>query len=88
MPVAVMEALASGRPVVATAVGGIPEQIEEGRTGFLVPPSEPDALADALTRALARAWSEVELREASRRFWLATTGAKLATVYEELLNRG
>lgn len=51
-PNAVIEALASGTPVVATAVGGIPEQIEEGRTGYLVPAGDASALADRLVDLL------------------------------------
>lgn len=48
IPVALMEAMASGLPVVASAISGIPELVESGRTGFLVPPGDPVALADAL----------------------------------------
>jgi len=47
-PVSLMEALALGRPVVATAVGGISEAIRDGVEGVLVPPQSPGALADAL----------------------------------------
>ena len=52
-PVALMEALALGRPVVATAVGGIPEAIRDGVEGILVPASSPMALADALVTIAA-----------------------------------
>ncbi len=48
IPVAIMEALACELPVVATAISGIPELIRDGETGYLVPPNEPGALADAI----------------------------------------
>src|SRR5262249_37028469 len=53
LPVAVLEAGAAGLPVVATAVGGTPEVVEDGRTGHLVPPADPPALADKIAEALA-----------------------------------
>jgi len=51
-PNVVLEAMAHGLPVVATAVGGVPELVEHGASGLLVPPAHPRALADAITRLL------------------------------------
>lgn len=52
LPITLLEAMASGLPSVATSVGGIPEVIAEGETGYVVPPNDPEALADRI-RALA-----------------------------------
>ncbi|MGF1476087.1 MAG: glycosyltransferase [Geminicoccaceae bacterium] len=52
LPMVLLEAMAMGRPVVATRVGGIPEVLNHGQEGLLVPPADPVGLADALTRAL------------------------------------
>ena len=49
-PLVLLEGMAAGIPVVATQVGGIPEMIEDGVSGLLVPPDDPDALAAALAR--------------------------------------
>jgi glycosyltransferase involved in cell wall biosynthesis len=50
----VLEAFACGTPVVATAVGGLKETVQDGVTGWTAPPGNPDALADALRQALDR----------------------------------
>jgi glycosyltransferase involved in cell wall biosynthesis len=55
LPLVVLEAMARRRAVVATPVGGTPEVVVDGVTGLLVPPRDPDALADALRRLLADA---------------------------------
>ena len=50
IPVALMEAMASGLPVVASSLSGIPELVKEGETGWLVPPGDAEKLADAILR--------------------------------------
>lgn len=52
LPIVIMEAMALGRPVIATYIAGIPELVEPGRTGWLVPASDADALAEAMREAL------------------------------------
>jgi glycosyltransferase involved in cell wall biosynthesis len=50
LPTVIMEAMATGLPVVSTRIGGIPEMIVENETGFLVQPEDPVALADAIEK--------------------------------------
>jgi glycosyltransferase involved in cell wall biosynthesis len=64
MPNVVLEAFAAGVPVVATAVGGTPEVVEDGTNGFLVPPGDAAALARGIRAALA---TEERRRELGRR---------------------
>lgn len=69
-----LEGLASSVPIVASRVGGIPEVVHDGRTGVLVPPEDPAALAEAIDRvlgepALARSMRSAASREAGRYAW-------------------
>jgi glycosyltransferase involved in cell wall biosynthesis len=67
LPIALMEALAVGLPVVATRVAGITECVTDGVEGFLVPPSRPDLLAGAM---------EAVVRDEDRRGRMATAAAR------------
>ena len=91
LPVAIMEALALGLPVVATAVGGIPEAITDGVEGLLVPPSQPDALADAWARIAADPELRARLAEAARagadRFDIANATRRIEAIYRTVLDR-
>ena len=69
-PNVVIESLACGTPVVATAVGGIPEIIRPGENGEIVPPQNPKALGAALKAGLARSWSRQAVRQSiASRSW-------------------
>jgi glycosyltransferase involved in cell wall biosynthesis len=72
IPNALLEAMAAARPVVATAVGGTPEVVHAGETGWLVPPGEPAALAAALDEALVHPGEAVRRGLAARQAVLAT----------------
>ncbi len=60
LPVVIMEAMALGRPVIATSIAGIPELVEPGRSGWLVPAGAVDPLVDAMAEALAADPAELD----------------------------
>lgn len=65
--IAVLEAMAAGRCVIATAVGGVPEIIQDGETGFLVPSKNAKALADAIGFARENSIHTIEISNAGRK---------------------
>lgn len=86
--VAVLEGLACGTPVVGCRVGGIPEMVEHGVNGWLVPPRRPDALADAIRSALADPGYpdvRVRARASAERFAAADFPAAVVALYERLV---
>ena len=80
----------AGLPVVATEVGGVPELVEDGVTGFLVPPRDPDALAEALQKLIAdpelrRRMGEAGREKALKEFTLDRMLHETEKVYEGVL---
>lgn len=91
-PNVVLEAMARAKPVVATRVGGVPEAVEAGRTGLLVPPQEPRAMASALVRLLVNPAEAGEmgrrgLARVRERFGMERMVRAHEELYEELLAR-
>jgi glycosyltransferase involved in cell wall biosynthesis len=77
-PLVVLEAMAAGLPVVATRRGAIPEMVDDGVTGLLVPERDVGALAAALDRLRRDPARRRALGEAARRRWAAEFTAELA----------
>ncbi|MCU0241743.1 MAG: glycosyltransferase family 4 protein [Vicinamibacteria bacterium] len=90
-PVALIEALAAGRPVIATEVGGTPDLLARGAHGRLIPPRSPSALAAAVIESLKAPEILLERTRRGRRFVLehysvARLVADIDTLYRELLS--
>jgi glycosyltransferase involved in cell wall biosynthesis len=85
MPLAVLEAFASGKPVVGTTAGGIPELVSDERYGIVVPPSDPEAFARAMEAAMDRTWNADLLRARAEEFSWPAVVDKLFAVYKEIV---
>jgi glycosyltransferase involved in cell wall biosynthesis len=90
VPQSLLQALAAEIPVVATAVGGIPEVVEDGKTGILVPPGDPRALAEGIRAVLrdpetARRRASMGHRLVAARFSREAALDRLLGLYEDVL---
>ena len=86
IPVSLMEAMAIGVPVVSCPVSGIPELVEHGHTGLLVPPNDPAALAAAIERlledrSLASRLAAAARRKVEREFNVVRNAARLLRAF-------
>lgn len=87
-PVTILEAMSLGKPVIATAVGGVPEMLRDGVDGIVVPPEDSAALAEAITRLIGSAQTRQAMGESGRqRFFHLYTVDKLGDRLLELIDQ-
>ena len=91
-PVVLCEAMAAGVPIVASDLGGLGECVDDGITGILVPPDDPDALAATLTKVLSGsvdldALGRAAATEAARSLDIAAIGAAYSEVLADAARR-
>lgn len=77
VPNVVLEAMASGTPVLATTVGGIPEIVDQNKCGVLIPPKDEQAVAEGLIELLSAEWNKEEIVAHSQQFTWQKNKAKL-----------
>ncbi|MBB6030465.1 glycosyltransferase [Oceanithermus desulfurans] len=92
VPLVVLEAMAAGKPVVATSVGGVPELVKDEKTGILISPGDPETLAGAILRLardsdLRRRMGEAAHKWALERFDVQKTAQAYGELYLKLLRR-
>ncbi|GAI15492.1 unnamed protein product [marine sediment metagenome] len=90
--IVVLEAMAAGKPIIATSVGGIPELIESGQNGILVEAGDEGKLASAIVRvlsdkSLARVIGENNMKKVRERYSWKVAAQKAERLYNELITK-
>ena len=91
LPLTILEAMAAGKPVIATDVGGAREAVAHGETGLLIPPADPVALAGAIRivlgdSRLAHTLGTAGQSRARQKFSVETMARRVTEIYDELLD--
>lgn len=87
LPLAVLEAMAASLPIVATAVGGVPQALRHGEAGVLVPPEEPEVLAQAIVQLAANGQHMAHHGSAARKEYEAHYAvSRMVDAYEAIMN--
>jgi len=92
IPVVIMEAMATGMPVVATKITGVPEIVEDGSTGYLVEPKNPEALANAIIKLMKEPQRAAEFgkngrRKVERMYDITENGRAMAELFVTRLSK-
>ncbi|MBC1280907.1 glycosyltransferase family 4 protein [Nostoc sp. UCD121] len=92
LPISILEAMRAGLPIIATSVNGIPEEVVHGKTGFLVPRQDVQALADALKTLIQSPETRQRMGEAGRQKFLQEFTVEqmineTRTIYEQVLEK-
>jgi glycosyltransferase involved in cell wall biosynthesis len=91
LPNVVLEAFAACKPVVASNIGGVPEVVEEGISGYLVPPGRPQPLAEAILKMLGdpakmQSMGSAGYERVRREFTFEAQTEKLEAIYYQMIN--